>query len=185
MPVPPIGRRQFVASAGGTLFCTLAGHRISSNSKVDLDHLGASVPVPPKVAAAYEQGAHAEFVSDSAAAVTPAPGGQIREYWIKAVKTPWDIVPTHHDGMMDSKVTGKTRFTALAYRPYSPNFAKPLGPPQIPGPLLEAETGDTIVMHFRNEAGTPVTMHPHGIFSTTSMPSTCTGTAGWIPTAAG
>lgn len=169
MPVPPIGRRQFVASAGGTLFCTLAGHRISSNSKVDLDHLGASVPVPPKVAAAYERGAHAQFVSDSAAAVTPAPGGQVREYWIKAVKTPWDIVPTHHDGMMDSKVRGRTRFTALAYRPYSPNFAKPLGPPQIPGPLLEAETGDTIVVHFRNEAGTPVTMHPHGIFYTNDM----------------
>ena len=112
MPVPPIGRRQFVASAGGTLFCTLAGHRISSNSKVDLDHLGASVPVPPKVAAANAQAPQAEFVV--AAAPVPTAGGQVRDYWIKAVKTPWNIVPTHHDAMLDSTVRGKTRFTALA-----------------------------------------------------------------------
>jgi FtsP/CotA-like multicopper oxidase with cupredoxin domain len=164
--VPPIGRRQFVASAGGTLFCTLAGHRISSNSKVDLDHLGASVPVPPLVAAADARSPHAEFVSETTAA---GPGGQVREYWIKAVKTPWNIVPTERDGMMDAKVKGKTRFTALAYRSYNAGFAKPLGPPQIPGPLLEAETGDTIVVNFRNEAGTPVTMHPHGIFYTNDM----------------
>ena len=61
------------------------------------------MPVPPKVAAAYDQSAHREFASDTAAAVTPAPGGQVREHWIKAVKTPWDIVPTHHDGMMDPR----------------------------------------------------------------------------------
>ena len=169
MPVPPIGRRQFVASAGGALFCTLGGHRVTADAKVDLDRLGAAVPVPPRVAAAYEQTTGPQFVSETSAVAPAAPGGQVREYWIKAVKTPWDIVPSHHDGMMDSKVRGKTRFTALAYRSFAPNFAKPLGPPQIPGPLLEAETGDTIVVHFRNETGTPVTMHPHGIFYTNDM----------------
>ena len=55
--------------------------------------------------------------------------------------------------MMDTKVRGKTKFTALAYRAFSPNFGRPLAPPQIPGPLLEAETGDTIVVNFRNEIG--------------------------------
>ena len=49
------------------------------------------------------------------------------------MKTQWNIVPTHHDGMMDTRVHGKTKFHALAYRQLQPDFAKPLGPPQIPG----------------------------------------------------
>ena len=167
----PIGRRQFVASAGGTLLCTLAGQRLSSNSHVDIEKLSDGIPVPPKVAAYYDtqSDAHADFVSD----VRPRDAtstGQVHTYWIKAVRAPkWNIVPTHHDGMMDRKVPGKTTFTALAYQAWAPGFAKPVGPPQIPGPLLQAQTGDTIVVNFRNETGVPVTMHPHGIFYTHDM----------------
>lgn len=29
------------------------------------------------------------------------------------------------------------------------------------GPVLRAEVGDTIVVHFWNKATRPVTMHPH------------------------
>ena len=169
----PIGRRQFVASAGGTLFCTLAGRKLTSNSPVNIQELSGGVPVPPKVAAYYHAQAEAEaqarpeFVSDTAPKA--AAGAAVRTYWIKAVKTKWNIVPTHHDGMMDKKVPGKTTFTALAYQPWAPGFAKPLGPPQIPGPLLQAQTGDTIVVNFRNQTGVPVTMHPHGIFYTHDM----------------
>lgn len=169
----PIGRRQFVASAGGTLFCTLAGHKLTSDTHVNIQELSGGVPVPPRVAAYYHAQAEAEaqarpeFVSDT----TPraAAGAAVHTYWIKAVKTKWNIVPTHHDGMMDKKVPGKTTFTALAYQPWAPGFAKPLGPPQIPGPLLQAQTGDTIVVNFRNQTGVPVTMHPHGIFYTHDM----------------
>jgi FtsP/CotA-like multicopper oxidase with cupredoxin domain len=167
----PIGRRQFVASAGGTLFCTLAGQRLSSNSHVDIQKLSGGVPVPPKVAAYYatQSDVHPDFVSDVRPRDATATG-QVQTYWIKAVRAPkWNIVPTHHDGMMDRKVRGKTTFTALAYQAWAPGFAKPLGPPQIPGPLLQAQTGDTIVVNFRNETGVPVTMHPHGIFYTHDM----------------
>ena len=172
----PIGRRQFVASAGGTLFCTLAGHKLTSDSHVNIQELSGGVPVPPKVAAYYHAQAEAEtqaasrpaFVSDTRPRAATATGA-IQTYWIKAVKTKWNIVPTHHDGMMDKKVPGKTTFTALAYQPWAPGFAKPLGPPQIPGPLLQAQTGDTIVVNFRNQTGVPVTMHPHGIFYTHDM----------------
>jgi manganese oxidase len=166
----PIGRRQFVASAGGTLFCTLAGQRLSSNSHVNIDQLSGGIPVPPKVAAYYDAQAtaHPDFVSDRAPRAATA-SGAVNTYWIKAVRTKWNIVPTHHDGMMDKKVPGKTTFTALAYQPWAPGFAKPLGPPQIPGPLLQAQTGDTIVVNFRNQTGVPVTMHPHGIYYTHDM----------------
>jgi FtsP/CotA-like multicopper oxidase with cupredoxin domain len=166
VPTPPIGRRQFVVNAGGMLFCTLAGHRLTADSKVDLNHLGSQVPVPPKVRAAQDGGSSPLFISDTKA---HAAAGPAREYWIKAVKTPWNIVPTHHDGMMDTRVHGKTKFHALAYRSFSPNFGKPLGPPQIPGPLIEAQTGDTVIVNFRNETGTPATIHPHGIFYTQDM----------------
>jgi FtsP/CotA-like multicopper oxidase with cupredoxin domain len=171
----PIGRRQFVASAGGTLFCTLAGHKLTSDAHVNINQLAGGVPVPPRVAAYYEAQARAEtqaqiepqFVSETRPKA--AAGAAVRTYWIKAVKTKWNIVPTHHDGMMDKKVPGKTTFTALAYQPWAPGFAKPLGPPQIPGPLLEAQTGDTIVVNFKNQTGVPVTMHPHGVFYTHDM----------------
>ena len=65
MPTPPIGRRQFVVNAGGVLFCTLAGHRLTAGSKVDLDHLGSQVPVPPKVRAAKNGASTTQFVSDT------------------------------------------------------------------------------------------------------------------------
>jgi FtsP/CotA-like multicopper oxidase with cupredoxin domain len=171
----PIGRRQFVASAGGTLFCTLAGHKLTSDTHVNINQLAGGVPVPPRVAAYYEAQARAEtqaqiepqFVAETRPKA--AAGAAVRTYWIKAVKTKWNIVPTHHDGMMDKKVPGKTTFTALAYQPWAPGFANPLGPPQIPGPLLEAQTGDTIVVNFKNQTGVPVTMHPHGVFYTHDM----------------
>jgi FtsP/CotA-like multicopper oxidase with cupredoxin domain len=34
----------------------------------------------------------------------------------------------------------------------------------ILGPLLRAEVGDTIKVVFRNNAGRPYSMHPHGVF---------------------
>src|SRR6185437_8243405 len=103
----PIGRRQFVASAGGTLFCTLAGHKLTSNAHVNIQELSGGVPVPPRVAEYYHAQAEAEaraaaqpeFVSQT----TPkaAAGAAVHTYWIKAVKTKWNIGPNHHDGMMD------------------------------------------------------------------------------------
>ena len=63
----------------------------------------------------------------------------------------WNIVPNGRDEMMGKQVKGKTKFTAYAYRAYSPNFAAPLGPAKIPGPLIEANVGDTITVHFRNK----------------------------------
>ena len=167
-----IGRRQLLTSAGGALVFTLAGSRVSADAHVDVDALSRDVPVPPAAAGGdtWTPQLAAEVRADAAAA-----GGTVREYWIAAVKTPWDIVPTHHDAMMDMPVKGRTRFEAMAYRPYHPGFRAPLGPPQIPGPLLEAQTSDMIVVHFRNDTHVPVTMHPHGIFYPPHMDGTFAG----------
>jgi FtsP/CotA-like multicopper oxidase with cupredoxin domain len=96
----------------------------------------------------------------------PQPGGVVREYWISASSLMWDIAPTHRDDWMKMPVPRHTKFRAFAYQLYTPGFARPLQPASIPGPTLEAEVGDVIVVHLRNadkHFGQAVTMHPHGV----------------------
>jgi FtsP/CotA-like multicopper oxidase with cupredoxin domain len=154
-------------------FCTLAGQKIPNGSEqVDIASISDGIPVPPRVREA-DAGASASGARTELAAVTPT--GPVREYWIAAEQRKWDIVPTHRDQMMAAPVKGKTTFEAYAYRLYSPNFAAPLGPATVPGPLIEAEVGDTVVVHFRNKLKAPVTMHPHGIFYANEMDGTYKG----------
>ena len=96
----------------------------------------------------------------------PAPGGSVREYWISAKSLKWDIAPSGRDDWMKMPVPRATTFRAFAYQLYSPGFARPLAPASIPGPKLEAEVGDVIVVHLRNadkRFGDAITMHPHGV----------------------
>jgi FtsP/CotA-like multicopper oxidase with cupredoxin domain len=161
----PFGRRELFAGTGGVFLCTLAGQKIFAGEKADVEQLASEVPVPPKVKAAERAGT----TTSSSPTLVANAGGARREYWIQAEPVRWNIVPTGRDGMMDKKVKGKTKFTAYAYRAYSPGFAAPLGPATIPGPLIEAETGDAIVVNFRNMLDTPVTIHPHGVFYSQEM----------------
>jgi manganese oxidase len=159
----PLGRREFFAGAGGLFLCTLAGQRVLADRGADVEKLAADVPVPPKVVAA--ESGQAPAVRTMLAQST----GARREYWIRAEPVRWDIVPSGRDQMMDKRIKGKTTFTAYAYRAYTPNFEAPLGPATIPGPLIEAEVGDTVVVNFQNRLRAPVTMHPHGIFYAQEM----------------
>src|SRR5215218_899982 len=96
----------------------------------------------------------------------PQPGGSVREYWISATSVKWNIAPSGRDGWMKMAVPRATTFRAFAYQLYSPGFARPLAAPSIPGPVLEAEVGDVIVVHLRNadkHFGQAITMHPHGV----------------------
>ena len=163
MTADPFGRRELFAGTGGLLLCTLAGQKVFSGEHADVERLAGDVPVPPKVSAAETAGAAAQptLVANSV--------GARREYWIQAEPVKWNIVPSGRDAMMDRKVGGKTKFAAYAYRPYSAGFAAPLGPATIPGPLIEAETGDAIVVNFRNLIDAPVTVHPHGVFYSQEM----------------
>lgn len=160
MTVSPVGRRGFLGAAGGALFCTLNGHHLSSDSHVNIERLAADIPLPPSLQGG---GQPAQSPSQSYG------GGPTREYWIRAERVRWNIVPSHHDGMMNMRVRGRTKFTALAYRGYSRGFGRPLGPASIPGPLIEAQTGDTVIINFENAVGVPVTMHPHGIYYPSNM----------------
>ena len=158
-----LGRRQFLAGAGGAALVTLAGLEVPAGAQADLGEMAGRLRVPAGVRDARDP------TGRSAAVPAPRGSGTVREYWIQAEKTPWDIVPTHHDDVLDVPIKGRTRFTALTYRAYSKGFHHPLGPPGMPGPLIEAEVGDTVVVNFRNLSGGPATMHPHGIFYTEDM----------------
>jgi manganese oxidase len=161
----PLGRREFFAGAGGLFFCTLAGQKVLTDRGADVEKLAAEVPVPPKVAAAESSAGAPE----AQAVLAQSAAGARREYWIRAEEVRWNIVPTGKDQMMDTKVRGKTKFTAYAYRAYAPNFEAPLGPATIPGPLIEADLGDTVVVNFQNKLSAPATIHPHGIFYAQEM----------------
>ena len=164
MDFRPFDRRQFLAGGGAAFVCTLAGHKLFLDKPADLPKLASGVHVPPKVAAA-EGPAQTLFVSD----VSTAAANAQRQYWIRAEQRRWNIVPTGRDEMMDKPVSGKTRFPAYIYRAYSPNFGRPLNRGRIPGPLIEANVGETVAVHFQNSLPVPVTMHPHGIFYSEEM----------------
>ncbi len=154
-------RRTFFSAGGAAFLCTVAGPDVlTSKDEADLGALGAKVKEPPSLRAASTR---------QAAEPTPAPGGQRREVWLQAERAPWTIVPTKRDEMMDEKVKGRTKFTAFVYRLYTQDWAQPIGPPSMPGPVLEAEVGDTLVVNFRNKTNAPVTVHPHGVFYTEDM----------------
>lgn len=165
MSFEPHGRREFFAGTAGVFLCTLAGQKVFLDREADVEKLAAEIPVPPKVKAAAAGGS----AGAAAEPVLARADGTIREYWIRAEQVKWKIVPTGKDQMLDKKVKGKTKFVAYGYRPYSAGFAAPLGPATIPGPLLEVETGETLVVNFQNKLPTPVTMHPHGIFYSQEM----------------
>jgi FtsP/CotA-like multicopper oxidase with cupredoxin domain len=157
-------RRQFLAGGGAAFICTLAGQRILADEPADVDKLARGVQVPPKVAAA-ESGGQTVLATDTSAAAT----GAQRHYWIRAEPKDWRIVPEHRDEMMDKSVKGKQKFEAYTYRPYTANFRQPLGRGKIPGPLIEANVGETVAVHFQNGLRVPVTVHPHGIFYSEEM----------------
>ncbi len=162
----PHDRRDFLAAGGaGALLCTLGGQKIFADREADVTALSADLDVPPKVRAAAAGGASAP----TATTLLAANGGARREYWIQAEPKRWNIVPTKRDQMLGKKIKGGKRFTAFAYRAYNQGFGVPLGPATVPGPLIEAETGDTIVVNFRNGLSSPVTIHPHGVMYSVDM----------------
>ncbi|WP_329563094.1 multicopper oxidase domain-containing protein [Kitasatospora sp. NBC_01266] len=110
-------------------------------------------------------------------ALEQRPAGQVREYWVQAESFEHNPVANGYDGMMGTRFeAAQTTFWAIGYRAYTPNWGTPLPAdtsPQgigensgIPGPVLRAQVGDTLVIHFRNNDEHyqwPHSMHPHGV----------------------
>lgn len=111
------------------------------------------------------------------------PDGKVRTYYIAAVETEWDYAPDNMDHMTGKPFEGETKiwteqtkdrigkvYRKAVYREYTDGtFAtvKKRAPEWehlgIMGPMIRAEVGDAIVVHFRNNATQPYSIHPHGV----------------------
>jgi FtsP/CotA-like multicopper oxidase with cupredoxin domain len=107
-------------------------------------------------------------------AAAPA-GARVRDYWVAAVPTSWNIVPNGHDAIMDMPVDrADSIFPTVVYRRYSRGWRTPLPNAasssadglMIPGPLIKARVGDRLRIHFKNMdtlRHDPHSMHFHGV----------------------
>jgi len=123
-----------------------------------------------------------------ALALTPttneqAAAAKTRHYWIAADEVAWDYAPTDINQITGLPFgpeenifvqSGKDRigkvYLKALYREYTENWAA-LKPVPLEwqhlgtlGPVIRAEVGDTIVVHFKNNASFPFSVHPHGVF---------------------
>ena len=170
MPRPStrLDRRSFLGAGGAAIICTIGGERISLSKPGDAakaDAMARRLKRPKGQATARAAQAGNPNAGDFPRPV-PAPGGVIREYWIEARTTLWNVVPRHRDEWHDRAVRGRTAFRAYVYQQMTPGFASPIGAAAMPGPTLYAEVGDVLEVHFRNADETldqAVTMHPHGV----------------------
>jgi FtsP/CotA-like multicopper oxidase with cupredoxin domain len=103
--------------------------------------------------------------------------GATREYWVQADSFETNLVPSGHDEIGGYVWSPEdTKYWAVGYRAYTPNWGRPLpGGPDIgensgiPGPVIRGDVGDTIVIHFRNNDthyGFPHSVHAHGLLYT-------------------
>jgi manganese oxidase len=101
-------------------------------------------------------------------ALAPVAEGATLHLWIQAEPATWNVVPSGRDPITGRTVTPEeSTMQTVLYRRYTRNFARPMGGPRIPGPMIRARVGDTVLVHFRNmdvTTGRPHSMHFHGFF---------------------
>jgi FtsP/CotA-like multicopper oxidase with cupredoxin domain len=99
-----------------------------------------------------------------------------RHYYVQAEDTTWDFAPSGKNLIhcMDAPTpcdipapwTKSHVFPATRYIEYTDNtFTTTKPQPEwlgILGPVIRAEVGDTVIVHFRNRAAGMYGMHPHG-----------------------
>jgi FtsP/CotA-like multicopper oxidase with cupredoxin domain len=154
-------RRAFLQVGGGAaLLCTLNGKPMASATPKDAARADAAAA--GLLVRKPSRGLDARRFP----APRPAPGGRVRTYWIEARAVRWNLLPTGRDDWMGKRVSGRRTMRAFVFQRFSEGFAAPVGPARMPGPLLHAEVGDVVEVHFRNAGGhldQAVTMHTHGL----------------------
>lgn len=97
--------------------------------------------------------------------------GGIRQYYIAAEEVMWDYAPTGqdlmHGGPIPEPYNGNTKWKKLRYIEYTDGTFQTRKPqPEwlgILGPIIRAEVGDTIIVHFLNRTNRELSIHPHGV----------------------
>ena len=94
--------------------------------------------------------------------------GATREYFIAAEEVVWDFAPSGqnlvHGGPIPKPY--RTKWKKARYVQYTDGtFATQTPQPPwlgVLGPIIRAEVGDTVLVHFLNRTRRPVGIHPHG-----------------------
>jgi FtsP/CotA-like multicopper oxidase with cupredoxin domain len=170
MPRRVIDRRAFLGTSAGAFICTIGGREIVVRSPGDAAKVDAAARSVARPAQVEPSGPFPE--------PQPALGGARREYWIQARTVRWDPVPTGRDDWQDVPVRGVKPFRAYVFQRMTAGFDRPVSAASMPGPVLTAEVGDLLVVHFRNadeHLGQAVTMHPHGVRYTPDYDGTYAG----------
>lgn len=112
--------------------------------------------------------------------VPPAHGhhvstGATRHYYLTAEETTWDYAPSgksllgseSRDGRIPSPWRGNTKWTKVRYVEYTDATFRTRKPQPdwlgILGPVLRAEVGDTLAVHFLNRAKREHSIQPYGV----------------------
>ncbi|ORY93301.1 Cupredoxin [Syncephalastrum racemosum] len=103
--------------------------------------------------------------------------GVVRTYYVAADEIVWDYAAhlnndaahTASDFWTTNSATAiGSRYHKAVYRQYTDEtYSEPIPRPDwqgLMGPILRAEVGDTIEIHFWNRAAHNFSMHPHGVF---------------------
>jgi manganese oxidase len=100
----------------------------------------------------------------------PVPAGKVREYFIAAEEVVWNFAPSGRDLMYNRPIPQpytNTSFPKMRYIEYTDgSFSVKKPQPEwlgILGPIIRAEVGDTVIVHFKNSTNRLLTMHPHGL----------------------
>ena len=104
-------------------------------------------------------------------AVQPIRAQTVRHYYIAAEPVSWDFTPSGQDLIHANEVPfpwrlrtefGKERFVEYTDDSFSKKKPQPswLG---ILGPVIRAEVGDEVVVHFLNRTARSHNLHPHGL----------------------
>jgi manganese oxidase len=109
----------------------------------------------------------------TAGVAAPSASGAVRHVWVAASPAPiWNMAPNGRDAISGVELRpAQTVFPTVTYRRYTRGWRRPLpnvagNQNRIPGPLIRAEVGDRILVHFKNKDRLyrrPHSMHFHGV----------------------
>lgn len=147
------------------------GELLKTGAGTGLHREGRTPRKPARLLIAAIAGAAVLLGATGARADDDDEHGKTRHYYIQAEDVVWDYAPTGQDLLKggpvpepwtNSHVFEKTRYIEYTDGSFSSKKPQPewLG---VLGPIIRAEVGDTVIVHFRNQAPSgSYGMHPHG-----------------------
>jgi FtsP/CotA-like multicopper oxidase with cupredoxin domain len=114
------------------------------------------------------------LITGAATSAAAPAGAATREFWIAATPVTWNAVPNQFDAITGTAHSpSETVFPTAVYRRYTRGWGHPVAntpasgnQDRIPGPLLRANVGDKLLVHFRNldfATRRSHSMHFHGV----------------------